>query len=144
MINDDDFSMYFTGHGISSLSAKDSERWESRRLLQDFDIDSTTLMKCRLGPMLKKNCTPPGKRFSTTHAYKNLTQSTSSFGSIAWGWKQEIIIVFLRNFACQMINVSQWKQHLNMITQGVSKNFTSENQFFKGRIPYWNVYWIVN
>ncbi len=105
MINDDDFSMYFTGHGISSLSAKDSERWESRRLLQDFDIDRNYTDEVQVGPNAEKNCTPPGKRFSTTHAYKNLTQSTSSFGSKARGWNRKII-VFLRNLACQMINVT--------------------------------------
>ncbi|KAL0178002.1 hypothetical protein M9458_026896, partial [Cirrhinus mrigala] len=51
--------MCFTGYGISSLSAEDSERWESRRLLQDFDIDSNYTDEVQIGPNAEKNCTPP-------------------------------------------------------------------------------------
>lgn len=46
-----------SGYGISSLSADDSEKWESRRLLQDFDIDGNYTDDVQVGT---KNCTPPG------------------------------------------------------------------------------------
>ncbi|XP_052007478.1 sodium/potassium/calcium exchanger 3-like [Xyrauchen texanus] len=46
--------------GISSHSTEDSEKWESRRLLQDFDIDSNYTDDVQIGPNAKKNCTPPG------------------------------------------------------------------------------------
>uniref|UniRef100_A0A8C2B5Q9 Solute carrier family 24 member 3 n=1 Tax=Cyprinus carpio TaxID=7962 RepID=A0A8C2B5Q9_CYPCA len=49
-----------SGYGISSLSTEDSERWESRRLLQDFDIDSNYTDEVQVGPNAEKNCTPPG------------------------------------------------------------------------------------
>ncbi|XP_052429240.1 sodium/potassium/calcium exchanger 3 [Carassius gibelio] len=45
-----------SGYGISSLSDEDSERWESRRLLQDSDIDSNFTQEAPV----EKNCTPPG------------------------------------------------------------------------------------
>ncbi|XP_026120586.1 sodium/potassium/calcium exchanger 3 [Carassius auratus] len=44
-----------SGYGISSLSDEDSERWESRRLLQDSDIDSNFTQEAPV----EKNCTPP-------------------------------------------------------------------------------------
>ncbi|XDV50343.1 hypothetical protein PO909_019416 [Leuciscus waleckii] len=48
-----------SGYSLSSLSAEDSEKWESRRLLQDFDIDSNYTDEVQVGPNAGKNCTPP-------------------------------------------------------------------------------------
>ncbi|ROL49574.1 hypothetical protein DPX16_15900 [Anabarilius grahami] len=63
MVNNNAFPVCFTGYGLSSLSAEDSEKWESRRLLQDFDIDSNYTDGVQVGP--KKNCTPPDARSPT-------------------------------------------------------------------------------
>lgn len=52
---------------MSGLSAEDSEKWESRRLLQDFDIDSNYTDDVQIGTNADKNCTPPGKR-APSHA----------------------------------------------------------------------------
>jgi len=35
--------------------------------LQDFDVDNNYTDAVQVGPNAEKNCTPPGKRFSTTH-----------------------------------------------------------------------------
>lgn len=67
MVNRNAFPVCFAGYSFSSLSAEDSEKWESRRLLQDFDIDSNYTDEVQVGPNAEKNCTPPGKTFSTTH-----------------------------------------------------------------------------
>ncbi|XP_051508262.1 sodium/potassium/calcium exchanger 3-like isoform X1 [Myxocyprinus asiaticus] len=49
-----------SGYDIFTLSTEDSEKWESRRLLQDFDIYSNYTDDVLVGPNVKKNCTPPG------------------------------------------------------------------------------------
>lgn len=67
MVNSNAFPVCFAGYSLSGLSDEDSEKWESRRLLQDFDIDSNYTDEVQVGPNAEKNCTPPGKRFSTTH-----------------------------------------------------------------------------
>lgn len=51
-------------------------------------LTATTLMKCRLGPMLKRTAHHLVRGLAPHTHIKNLTQSTSSFGSIAW-MKQE-------------------------------------------------------
>lgn len=59
----------FTGYDISGLSAEDGEKWESRRLLQDFDIDSNYTDDVPIGTNADKNCTPPGKKLHTSHTF---------------------------------------------------------------------------